>query len=68
MNVKQIKRILNKALFLICSYEGRKLTDDDYEKLTEYISKAVSDSKGNEYCQKIMLDVLECFDREEQRK
>lgn len=68
MNIKQIKWILNKALFLICQYEGRKLTDDDYEKMTEYISKVVSESKGNEYCQKIMLDVFECFDREGRRR
>lgn len=66
MNIKQIKWILNKALFLICQYEGRQLTDDDYEKMTKYISKVVSESKRNEYCQKIMLDVLECFDKQGQ--
>lgn len=64
MSVKQIKWILNKALFLICAYENRKLTEKDYQKMTEDVQKAVEDSKGNEYCQKIMLDVLECFDRE----
>lgn len=65
--MKQIKWILNKALFLICAYENRKLTEEDYRKMTEYVQKTVEDAKGNEYCQKIMLDVLECFDEEAKR-
>lgn len=66
MSVKQIKWILNKALFLIRAYEGRILTDREFEGMTDFVEKTVRESKGNEYCRKLMLDVLECFDQDQQ--
>lgn len=66
MSVKQIKWILNKALLLILAYEGRILTDREFEGMTDFVEKTVRESKGNEYCRKLMLDVLECFDQDQQ--
>ena len=64
MKVKQIKWILNKALFLVCAYEGRNLTEQDYEDMIRYVETAVRDAKENPYCREILLDILECFDGE----
>lgn len=64
MNVKQLKWIFNKALFLIHAFEGRKLDEGNCEEMLAYVQKAYEDSRGNDYCKKIMLDVACAFDRE----
>lgn len=65
MNIKQLKWILNKALFLICAYEGRILTEEDCEKITRYAQEAYQASKRNGYCKNIMLDVICALNRED---
>ena len=57
MSVKQIKWILNKALLLILAYEGRILTDREFEGMTDFVEKTVRESKGNEYCRKLMIRI-----------
>lgn len=68
MSLEQLKWILNKALFLICAYEGRALTDEDCEKITQYAQKAYEDSKKNAYCKNIMLDVVCALNREDRER
>lgn len=64
MSVKQLKWILNKALFLLYAYEGRRLTEKDCQDIAEYGQNVYKDSKGNEYCKNIMLDVICALNRE----
>lgn len=68
MSIKQLKWILNKALFLICAYEGKILTDRDCEQITAYAKKTYEDSKKNEYCKNIMLDVVCALNREDRER
>lgn len=68
MNIKQIEWILRKALLLIETYQGRVLHDEEYKAMTQYVNDTVNETHGNEYCRKILLDVLECFDREAKRR
>lgn len=67
MNIKQIEWILRKALLLIETYKGRILTDREYSEMAQYVKNTVEESHGNTYCRKILIDVLECFDREAKR-
>lgn len=63
MNLKQLKWIFKKALMLIKAYENKQLTDDDCQNIIAYTDKVYRDSKENEYCKRIMLDVAAAFDR-----
>ncbi len=67
MNTKQLKWIFKKALALIESYENRKLSEADCDYIIDYARKVYEDSKKNEYCKNIMLDVI-CALSGEQRE
>ena len=68
MSVKQLKWILNKALFLVYAYEGRELTEKDCQDIIGYAREAYEDSKGDGRCKDIMLEVLAAFDQAAQKK
>lgn len=63
MNIKQLKWIFKKALMLIETYEDKQLTDIDCQNIIAYVDKTYHDSKENEYCKRIMLDVAEAIDK-----
>lgn len=58
VNTKQLKWIFKKALALIERYENRELSKEDCGCIEDYARKVYEDSKKNEYCKKIMLDVI----------
>ena len=63
MNIKQLKWIFKKALMLIEAYENKQLTDNDCQNIIAYAEKVFSDSKENEYCKRMMLDVVAAFNK-----
>lgn len=63
-NTKQLKWIFKKAIFLIESCENKNIDAVSAEEIEDYVQKVHADSKGNEYCKKIMLDVLTAINRE----
>lgn len=68
MNTKQLKWIFKKALMLIEAYENKQLTDDDCQNIIAFTEKVYKDSKGNEYCKNIMLDVVAALDKKDEVK
>ncbi len=68
MNLEQLKWTLNKALFLICAYEGRVKTDEDCGKIIQYAQETYEVSKKNEYCKNIMIDVVCALNREDRER
>lgn len=64
MTTKQLKWIFKKAIYLIESCEGRAIDDAAAGKIDDFVQKVYEDSKKNEYCEKIMLDVLTAINRE----
>lgn len=63
MNIKQLKWIFEKALMLIEAYEDKQLTNDDCQNIIAYADKVYHDSKENEYCKRIILDVVAAIDK-----
>ena len=66
MNIKQLKWIFKKALALIERYENWELSKEDCDCIEAYAKKVYEDSKKNEYCKKIMLDVICALNHEKQ--
>ena len=65
MNIKQLRYIFIKALALIMKYENKELTDDDCKEIRAFAAEVNEETKGNEYCKNIMLDVISAFNRQE---
>ena len=65
-NLKQLKWIFKKAIFLIESCENRVLDEADFEKIIDFAQTTYEDSKKNKYCLDRMLDVLDAINREQQ--
>lgn len=65
MNIKQLKWIFKKALMLIEAYENKQLTDDDCQNIIAFTEKVYQDSKENEYCKNIMLDVTAALEKQD---
>lgn len=53
---------------LIEAYENKQLTDDDCQNIIAFTEKVYKDSKGNEYCKNIMLDVVAALDKKDEVK
>lgn len=68
MNVKQLKWIFRKALVLIEAYENRSLTEKDCKDIIAYAQKVYDDSKKNEYCRNVILDVVSALNQESAKK
>ena len=62
MNLVQIEWVLEKALHIVRKYKGKNLEDKDYEEAVAYMRKVYEDSKKNEFCKKIMHEVLNSLD------
>ena len=63
-NLKQLKWIFKKAIFLIESCENKAVDDAAAEEIANYVEKVCAAAKGNAYCRERMLDVLDAKNRE----
>lgn len=68
MNTKQLKWIFKMALVLIERYENRELSKEDCDCIEAFAGKVYENSKKNEYCKKIMLDVMHALDQEQRER
>ena len=63
-NLKQLKWVFKKAIFLIESCEDKVIDGIAAKEIADYAQKVYTGSKGNAYCKDIMLDVLSAINRE----
>ena len=64
--LRQLKVIYRWALNVIDAYDNMKNpTDDDYKKLVDMVKGYTDASKDDEYCRKVLLDVLGAIEMEE---
>lgn len=67
-NVKQLKWIFKKAIFLIESCENKNIDDAAAEEIEDYVQRVYEDSKENAYCRDVMLYVLAAINRETKKE
>lgn len=67
MNSKQREWILNKLNIFINKYnQYEKLTEEQFEQMTEDAEELISSSKGNKLVKDLVFSVMACFDSAEQ--
>jgi len=67
VNIKQLRWIHKKELFLLEKYGGRKLSEKEYEEVMDFSGKVYEDSKHNKYCKAVMLRAINAIENDDKQ-